>query len=102
MASAVQPVLIWPHKAYDETTLSPNTWVGWMPARPTASESENRGACVEFDYRSARIFELFEIREYRRIESNSNLDFRASNLRAIRFVKTHEFRTGSRTNTWLS
>jgi hypothetical protein len=42
-------------------------------------------------YRSARIFELFEIREYRRIESNSNLDFRASNLGAIRFVKFANF-----------
>ncbi|KAJ6019841.1 hypothetical protein N7499_003052 [Penicillium canescens] len=48
-------------------------------------------------YRSARIFELFEIREFRRIESNSNLGFWASNLWAIRFVKIREFRTGSRT-----
>ena len=49
-------------------------------------------------YRSARTFELFEVREFRRIESNSNLDFGASNLWPIRFVKIRELRTGSRTN----
>ena len=54
------------------------------------------------EYRSARIFELFEVREFQRIESNSNLGFRASNLWAIRFVKIREFRTGSRTNIELS
>lgn len=53
-------------------------------------------------YRSARIFELFEVREFQRIESNSNLGFRASNLWAIRFVKIREFRTGSRTYIYYS
>jgi hypothetical protein len=55
---------------------------------------------IEFGYRSARIFELFEVREFQRIESNSNLGFRASNLWAIRFVEIREFRTGSRTNIY--
>jgi hypothetical protein len=53
----------------------------------------------DFKYRSARIFEQFEVREFSRIESNSNFDFGVSNIWPIRFDKIREFRTGSRTNS---
>jgi hypothetical protein len=66
------------------------TVIGWLVSFTLTPRIES--------YRSARIFELFEVRELRRIESNSKLGFRASNLWPIRFVKIRELRTSSRTN----
>jgi hypothetical protein len=48
------------------------TVIGWLLSFTLTPRIES--------YRFARIFELFEVRGLRRIESNSNLGFRASNL----------------------